>query len=103
MGGRPTREVARDIYAITAKRKRARMEGLLKELARTLHSDEEPEEQEYPAETLADLEKAVGLLRMFDGSGDGVCPVCSYPVDECSGATWTCKGKLVRSFTRTQA
>lgn len=52
MGARATRDVVRDIYALTAKRKRARMEGLLKELARTLYDDEEPEEQEDPAETL---------------------------------------------------
>jgi len=53
----------------------------------------------HEAESAA-LREEVGRLRgalaMFDGSSDGVCPVCSYPVDECDNAMWTCKGRIVR-------
>lgn len=45
--------MARDIYALTAKRKRDRLRGLLLELAVSLSNAwEEPEEQEDPAEKL---------------------------------------------------
>lgn len=53
MEARKTRDVARDIYALTAKRKRDRLRELLLELAASLSNAwEEPEEQEDPAEKL---------------------------------------------------
>ena len=53
MEARKTRDVARDIYALTAKRKRDRLRDLLLELAASLNNAwEEPEEQEDPAEKL---------------------------------------------------
>lgn len=53
MPERSVREVARDIYALTAKRKRDRLRELLLELAASLNNAwEEPEEQEDPAQKL---------------------------------------------------